>query len=217
MYWNGTDIGNINCNLLYKWTRSKTIVSIPLLGDILTIRTLDQNKYGCIADELSGLFGLYKTGTISLTCRSYRYTCYSFMTGEIPYTLGTDYELDEQVFRWKMYYSWWNVDLDDKDFYLRKYMNKSVIVVYPSCAWKSSDITSTDSFTVRLPTNDRSNKDILDAWLHCYNDTDTTMLIDKVRMSLKNIIDRLNPDRIHITSAILSRIKTFLFYDIEEK
>lgn len=218
MYWNGMDIGTVNdYNIVYKWSRSKTIVHLPSLDDIFVVRSLDTYKYGCIADELAGIFGLYKTGTISLTSRSYRYTCYSFMCGERPYTIGTDYEFDEMVFRWKMYYSWWNVDLDDKDFYVRRYMNKNIIVVYPSCAWKSSDIVDRDNYNIVLPKHNASNKDILDAWLSCYSDEDKIKIIDKTRTSLQQIIDRINPECIHITSTILSRIKTFLFYDIEEK
>jgi len=96
-------------------------------------------------------------------------------------------------------------------------MNKHIIVVYPSCAWRSEEIIKKDSFTISLPNTDRSNKDILDTWLSCYSCKDLTNFIDKARQSLKDIIDRLNPDCIHITSIILSRIKTFLFYDMEEK
>lgn len=217
MYWNGTDIGNCACDIKFKWGKYKSIVRILDLSGIYVVRLLDISKFGCIADELSGLFGLYKTGTISLTCRGYRYTCYSFMCGETPYKIGTDYELDEMVFRWKMYYSWWNVELNDDDFYRRRYMNKDVIVVYPSCAWKSDDIVDRDSFRVRLPTTTRSNKDILDAWLRCYSIKDLTIFIDNARVSLQGIMERLNPERIHITGIILSRIKTFLFYDMEEK
>lgn len=221
MYWNGTDIGNIsNCNIIYNWGTSKRIVNIPLMDNILVVRTLDRSKLACIADELSGLFGLYKTGTISMSCKSYRYTCYSFMCGEKPYIIGTDYELDEMVFRWKMYYSWWNIQLDDKDFYIRRYMSKDIIVVYPSCAWRSSDIIDKDSFKIILPNQSKtnmSNQDILDAWLGCYSDNDRIKFIDKARTSLLGIIDRINPECIHITSIILSRIKTFLFYDMEEK
>lgn len=216
MYWNGTDIGNNSSNVILKWGKSKTVAFLPNLN-IHVVRLLDTYRFGCIADELSGLFGLYKTGTISLTSKSHRYTCYSFMCGERPYTIGTDYELDEMVFRWKMYYSWWNVDLNNNDFYVRKYMNKNVIVVYPSCSWKSSDITDKESYRVELPNSTRSIKDILDAWLGCYSDEDITRFIHKSRESLQCIIDRLNPDCIHITGIILSRIKTFLFYDMEEK
>lgn len=202
---------------MYKWGKSRVITTLE--NGTYVVRTLDDNSIASIADELSGLFGLYKTGTISIKCRGYKYTCYSFMCGEKPYKIGEDYELDEIVLRWKIYYRWWNVELGDGDFYVRKYMNKDVIVVYPSCAWRSEDIVSSGTYKVVLPnhTSSRNIKVLLDVWLKCYSDADLISFLNKSRDSILSIIDRINPECIHLSNIILSRIKTFLFYDMEEK
>ena len=218
MQWNGNNIGKQVCDGMFKWGRSRTITTLQSSGTYI-VRTIDDLRIASIADELSGLFGLYKTGTVTMNCRGYLYTCYSFMCGEQPYKIGQDYELDEMVLRWKIYYGWWNVDLLDGDFYVRKYMNKDVIVVYPSCAWRSSDIIASGTYKVELPSTafGRSNRDVLNAWLGCYSDQDLIVFLNKTRDSILSIIDRINPECIHISNIILSRIKTFLFYDTEEK
>jgi len=215
MIWNGTYAGKFTCSNSYKWGVSRIVTYLD--NSVSVVRTLDENMLGCISDELSGLFGLYKTGTISIHSRGYKYTCYSFMCGERPYIMGTDYELDEIAYRWKMYYSWWNVNVDDRDIYIRKYYGRDVIVVYPSCAWKSDIISDKNTFPIVLPSKDRSNRDILESWLGCYNEEDIGNLIDKIRNSLFNIIDRINPQYIHIANTILTRIKNYLIYVCSEK
>jgi len=207
--WNGTHIGSHKCGeSKIRWGLYRVIVWVE---DIPMVRVLDPDGLTVIADEMSGFFGLMKTGTIRFKCISHTYTGYSFMTGERQYCTffpEGDYDLDNVFRRWETYYSWWNIAIKPEDAYIRKFYGTDKMVIYPSTALRKD--TTMEGYGIGKTKG--MDDDMLRVWLNCYNEDDIISIVNRARHILEVIINRINPELIIYAGIFISRLSRYLSY-----
>lgn len=203
--WNGSYIGNQQCNeYKIQWGIYRTFTYID---NVPIIRMMDPDGVAVIADEMSGFFGLMKTGTIRFKCRGYVYAGYSFMTGETQYQQD-DYDMNIILQRWKTYYSWWNIQLKSEDVFVRKFYGRDVLVCYPSTGLRVTTLSN----EYGLSQVDGMTEDLLRIWLKCYNNDDASNIINRARQILEIIVNRINPELISYVNVFARHLSKYLSF-----